>query len=356
MRSALFIILLSALAAAAQSGRVKGTPTPTPAQRPTLSGPSVLTVPQAEWPKRGAKMQPTPTPKKGDDDVIKVDAALVPIPVSAIDGDGRPLATLKLQDFILKIDGRNADIAEVSRSETPVTLAMLFDNSSSVSIIRQFEKDAAIRLLRRVIKPGRDRAGLFSVADYTRVEQPVTSDISTLVRSIELFPEPRGATALLDGIIQVAEHMGGKSGRRVIVIVSDGEDTYSKDATTMTDVIEALLMNDCQVYVVRTSEFENYRRTGSRTGNANSRTLVAETRMNDIAAQTGGAVYSPINEDEMGSAFTQIASELSQQYLLSYYPESGADSPGAYRTISVAVKGKPYAKIRSRTGYYVPKK
>jgi VWFA-related protein len=235
-------------------------------------------------------------------------------------------------------------------------MAMLFDNSSSVSLIRAFEKDAAIRFLRRVVRPGKDRVGLFSVADYTRLEQPLTSDISTLIRSIELFPEPRGATALLDGIIEVADSLHGKNGRRVVVIISDGEDTYSNDKTTLDGVLRTLLENNCQVYVVRTSEFENYKRTGDRGGNANIQALTAQTRMKEIAEQTGGAVYSPINEDEMGAAFTQIAAELARQYILSYYPENESGRAGEFRMISLSIKGKPYVNLRTRKGYYVPKK
>ena len=355
----LAIIALFAGHSSAQSGRVKGSPTPTPVPRPSLSGPSVLTVPQSQWPKRGVKIEPTPTPSpksSESDDVIKVDAPLVPIPVSVTDGDGRPLALLKLADFELKIDGKTVEIGEVTTSEMPVTMAMLFDNSSSVSIIREFEKEAAVRFLKRVVRQGKDRVGLFSVADYTRLEQPLTSDISTLIRAIEFFPEPRGATALLDGIIEAAESLRGKNGRRVVVLITDGEDTYSNDKTTLDGVLRTLLENNCQVYVVRTSEFENYKRTGDRGGNANIRALTAETRMKEIALQTGGAVYSPINADEMSAAFTQIASELSRQYILSYYPESDGDRVGEFRNITVTIKGKPYVNLRTRKGYYVPKK
>jgi len=78
--------------------------------------------------------------------------------------------------------------------------------------------------------------------------------------------------------------------------------------------------------------------------------------MIEITQQTGGAVYSPIDDDEMASAFTRIASELSQQYVLSYYPENDKDKRGEFRSIEVEVKGKPHFSIRARKGYYVPKR
>lgn len=336
----------------AQSGRAKPSPSPTPR---TITGPSVVYTPTEKVGEAPVKASPTPTPKTIDDpDVIKLDSALVPIPVSITDERGRPIDMLKLADFELKIDGKVVAIDDLARSETPIRLAMLFDNSSSVTIAREFEKQAAVRFFRRVIRPDKDLAALFSVADYTRLEQSLTKDVSMLTRAIEYFPPPEGATALLDGIIEVADYLRSAQGRRVLVIVSDGEDTYSD--RKLEDVVKALQINDVQVYIVKTTDFENYKRTGSRVGNANTRQLIAERRMLEIAQQTGGAVYSPIDEGEMKDAFERISAELSQQYILSYYPEDEADKRGSFREIAVAVKARPAAVIRTRKGYYVPKK
>ena len=300
--------------------------------------------------------KPTPTPKAPNDDVIKVDSVLIPIPVSVLDQTGKAVPTLQLKDFDLKIDGKAVEIGELARSDTPIRLAMLFDNSSSVTIAREFEKNAAVRFFRRVIRPDKDKAALFSVADYTRLEQSLTSDVSQLTQSIELFPEPKGATALLDGIIEVAEYLKSSNGRRVVVIVSDGEDTYSDPKTTLEGVVRSLQLNDCQVYVVKTKDFENFKRTGVRGGNANIRALTAERRMIELAEQTGGAVYSPIDEDEMKQAFDRISAELSQQYILSYYPEDETQKPGEFRKISLTVKDKSNMNVRTRKGYFVPKR
>ncbi|MEP6850633.1 MAG: VWA domain-containing protein, partial [Acidobacteriota bacterium] len=143
---------------------------------------------------------------------------------------------------------------------------------------------------------------------------------------------------------------------RVIVIVSDGEDTYSEITTTLEKVIKNLQLTDCQVFVVKTTDFENFKRTGQRKGNANIRALDAERRMIEITGQTGGSVYSPIDERELDDAFRQISAELSQQYILSYYPENDAGMKGAFREISVAVKTKQNVTVRTRKGYYVPKR
>lgn len=350
MKAAFLIILLAAATTLAQSGRQKATPTPTPR---SIAGPSVLSGPKgATLP--GPKVKPTPVAKTDDNgETIKVSSVLVPIPVSVLDPRGRTVKTLKLSDFELFVDGKPAEISEISRSETPIRLGMLFDNSSSVTLAREFEKEAAVRFFKRVVRPSMDLAALFSVADETIREQELTANVKLLTRAIELFPPPKGATALLDGIIDVADYLRSANGRRVIVIVSDGEDTISYK--TLEEVVKQLLTADCQVYVVNTKQFENQKRTGERGGTANLRALVAERRMLELAQQTGGAVYSPINEDELESAFAEISAELSQQYILNYYPENETGAVGDFRSISVGIKSLPGVSVRTRKGYYVKK-
>lgn len=337
----------------AQSGRIKPSESPTPTPRPK----------PVYQPTQANKNTPAPTPTPASDnnpiieddgDIVRVDSALVPIPVSVIDGQGRAVTNLKLEDFLLKIDGNNAEIGDVFRSNTPVRLALLFDNSSSVFQAREFEKKAAVRFFKRVLDPSKDLAALYSVASGVRLEQPLTKNTSDLIRAINGLAEPKGATALLDAIIESANYLQDFQGRRVIVIVSDGEDNLS-DAT-LEETVRAAQSANCQIYVVKTTEFENFKRTGERTGSANVRYLSAERRMQELASQTGGAVYSPIDERELDAAFTQISAELSQQYILSYYPQDETDKRGEFREISLTVKNGQNITIRTRKGYYVPKR
>lgn len=345
MKFTLLLIFFAALPAFAQSGRVKPTetPTPTPARTPVIA--PVPARPRISAP------TPTPTPISDEDQVETISSVLVPIPVAVLDANGRAVVNLKLGDFELRIDGKVVEIGEISRSETPVRLAMLFDNSSSVLVAREFEKKAAVRFFRRVLRPEKDLAALFTVSTITQLEQPFTRDISAIIRSIETFPPPEGATALLEGIEMAAEYLGEVEGRRVIVIVSDGDDT--KSDITFEQSLRTAQIRNVQIYVVRTTGFENYIRTGNRRGNANIRQLAAERRMQEYTRQTGGTVYLPIDEDELDEAFEQISAELSQQYVLSYYPESDEGKRGELREITVAVKNRPNLTIRTRKGYYV---
>lgn len=344
-------VILFGLAASAsmQSGRIKPGEKPTPTPRPRIVSPP----PEIDNPIKVEKVKATPTPTP-DDEVIKIDSTLVPIPVSITDAQGRAVTNLKLEDFELQVDNAPEQIADIARAQTPVRLALLFDNSSSVTQAREFEKKAAIRFFRQVIRPEKDQVALFSVAGTTRLEQPLTKNVSQLIQSIEYFPPPDGGTALLDGIIQAANYLKDYEGRRVIVIVSDGEDTLSD--STFEDTVKSVQAFNCQIYVVKTTDFENMKRTGSRAGNANIRALTAERRMQDISQQTGGTVYSPIDEDELNRAFTRISAELAEQYILSYYPDNESDKRGMFRTISLSVKNRQNLTVRTRKGYFVPKR
>jgi VWFA-related protein len=356
--AALFIIFLSSvLSVCAQSGRNKPGEKPTPTPLP----PRVVYSPSGTDPE---KVKPTPSPapsrtrvveEKDDGEVIRVESALVPIPATVTDARGRAVTNLRIEDFLLEIEGRQVEIGELTRSQLPVRLALLFDNSSSVLEAREFEKRAAVRFFRQVIRPEKDLAALFTVSTVSRLEQPLTSNVSLLVQAIEFFPKPEGATALLDGIIEAADYLRFAEGRRVIVIVSDGEDTYSDLETTLEKTVRAVQRANCQVYVVKTTEFENFKKTGLRGGNANIRSLTAERRMQEISTQTGGTVYSPIDEDELNEAFSRISAELSDQYILSYYPEENA-APGAFRNITLRVKSRKDLTVRTRKGYFVAKR
>ena len=76
--------------------------------------------------------------------------------------------------------------------------------------------------------------------------------------------------------------------------------------------------------------------------------------LREFATQTGGVVYTPTQITDLDSAFAQIAADLSQQYILSYYANDDR-MDGRYRTLSVRIITRPNMRVRARKGYY-PKK
>ncbi len=333
-----FALLIAPLAIHPQSGRQK--PPGSSTSPDTNTRARQVSKPTSQ--QRNTQSAKTDKKEDGSDDatdVVRVTANLVAVPATVVDSRGIAVTNLKLEDFELRVDGQPNTISDLSRTDTPVRMAMLFDNSGSLSESRDFEKRAAIKFFRNVLRPV-DQAAVFSVSTDVTMAEPLTNDARRLEMTIDSFGKPEGATSLFDGIIQAAAYLQPYPGRRVIVIVSDGVDTTSRADFDTT--MQRALADDCQIYVVQTGLYDN----------ANVRALAAERRMQEFSAQTGGAVYIPKSTSDLDDAFAQIAADLAQQYILSYYPAEDKRD-GKYHLIALRVKSKPNARVRARKGFVV---
>jgi Ca-activated chloride channel family protein len=361
--------LLSAATAAAtalaQSGRRSGgppaaqgkeTPTPTPVPytgriaeppratetarpEPRLRVKDKIEPPAAQGSKADGSRS---SPNDEDDEVVRISSNLVPVPASVVDAQGRIVTDLRAEDFELRVDGTVRPVGELSRSETPVSIALLFDNSSSLNATREFERKAGIEFLKSVVRSV-DRAAVYSISTQPELAQGLTNDVRALVRTVEGFGKAEGATALFDTIAAASDYLQPQRTRKVVVIVSDGTDTISD--LDFDQTMARVLADDCQVYAVQTGNSDS----------ANLRDLAGERRLQEFAAQTGGEVFKPRTHAELSAAFAQIAADLSQQYVLSYYPDSAEPRDGRFRSFTLNVKTRPDLRVRTRKGYYAPK-
>jgi len=333
-----------ALASQAQSGRRKSEQKRTPSPIDTTQAPI-----------SGSKSTPAKTPSESSkstadskagvevdpNDVVKISSNLVPVPASVFDVQGKAVTDLKLEDFELKVDGQIKPISDLNRSEAPVRMAMLFDNSGSLLASRELEKQAAKRFFSHVLRPI-DQAAIYSVSTESYIAQTLTSDVRRLEQTIDSFGRPEGGTALFDAIVQASIYLKPYGGRKVIVIVSDGSDTIS--SLDFETTMKRVLREDCEVYVVQTGLYEN----------ANIHDLAAKKRMEAITDMTGGALHIPRDPGDLETAFIEIAADLAQQYVLSYYAVDERRD-GEYHTISLSVKTRKDQRVRSRRGFYAPK-
>jgi len=341
----LLLILLALIAsavlvrdAAAQSGRLKDKTTKS--RQTPIVGPADT----SQKPSAGSKVTNDSKETGGEvdpADTVRISSNLVPIPASVVDLKGQTVTGLKLEDFELWIDGQLKSLSDITRAESPVRMAMLFDNSGSIDFAREFEKQAAMHFFRRVMR-ATDEAAIFSVETESYLAQPLTSDIRRLEQTIDNFGKPSGATSLFDAIVDAASYLRPQTGRRVIVIVSDGIETTSR--TDFETAMRRVLADSCQVFVVQTGLYNS----------ANTRALAAERRMEHFAIQTGGAAYIPRSTQDLEIVFKEIAADLAQQYVLSYYhPEHQRD--GRMHVIDLRVKLRKDVRVRARKAYYSPK-
>ena len=303
-------------------------------------------APIADPDRPGTSSSPNRPPRATDevdaDDVVKISSNLVPIPASVVDKRGNAVVNLNLEDFELRVDGELRPLSDITRSETSVRLAMLFDNSGSLDTAREFEKQAAIRFFRKVLR-AKDEAAIYSIETDSYLAQPLTNDVIRLEHTVAMFGKPEGGTSLFDAIVSATSYLRPYSGRKVVVIVSDGIETTSKNSD-FDLVMQHVLADDCQIYVVQTGLYEG----------ANLRALAAERRMEQLTGQTGGAVYLPKTTNQLDVAFDQIAADLAQQYVLSYYP-STEHRDGQLHKLDLRIKTRNDVRVRSRKGYYAPK-
>jgi Ca-activated chloride channel homolog len=320
---------------ASSQGKPKTRPGPIADPRPSSS-------PTAPNPQAPSKDSPSESSGEVDQsDIIRVSSNLVPIPASVVDAKGFAITSLRLEDFELRIDGQLKAISDLTRAETSVRLVMLFDNSGSLDLAREFEKQAAMHFFRTVLRPS-DEAAIYSVETESYLAQPLTKDIGLLQQTIASFGKPEGATSLFDAIIEASRYLRPYTGRRVLVIVSDGIETMRENDFGIT--LQEALANDCQIFVVQTGLYDG----------ANLRALAAERRMEQFASQTGGAVYIPKTHNDVDTAFQQIAADLAQQYVLSYYP-GDERRDGRFHLIDLRVRARKDVRVRARKGYYSPR-
>lgn len=314
-------------------------------EEPPSSAPATPSPQNAKRNQTGSAQNPSAGEESGEDEVVRVVSTLVPIPATVLDAQGRAVVDLKAEDFELKVDGELKSVGDVTRSETPVALTLLFDKSSSLNSARRFEVKAAATFFKRVMRPG-DRAAVYAISTDPELALPLTNDVRALVRAVESFgkrEKTKNATALFDTLIEASLYLKPHRARKVIVIVSDGVDTTS--ARDFDETLKRLLSSDCQVYAVKIGHSDN----------PNLYDLAAERRLQEFASSTGGAVFAPRNTQELEAAFKQIAADLAQQYILSYYPKDETRD-GRFRKITLSVAARPTLRVRTRKGFYAQRK
>jgi len=334
------------------------------------------------------KPKPTPTPAPTPEpeyEVIKVSSNLVVVPVSVTDLSGQPVMGLKLADFHIEEDGRAQEISQLGDPEqVPLDIALLIDVSSSVTERFAFEEQAATRFLKQVLRPN-DHATLFAIDRSPRLEQArSTGDIaSARLMTIKAATGP-SPTAFYDTVVEAARYLAlntPEQNRRVIVVISDGEDNFSKGvrdsslaAYRATQPDENDTSPAAKARMLAASE--NALQQGHRKAQAEMQQEVqkanavfysinpsgdsirlnmistrAQNAMQQLAGATGGTAFVPGVVEDLEPVFSRILNELRAQYLVQYY-SNNKSGLNAFRRIAITTPAQPQARVRAREGYY----
>ena len=270
---------------------------------------------------------------------LRVDVKLINVFVNVIDQNGAIVAGLTRDDFALAEDGRPQQISAFERqSELPLNLTLAIDTSGSVRKDMVEEADAARRFAHALLR-SKDQMSLLQFATDVRELTPFTNKVGEIDRGLGQL---RGdwATALYDAICQGSAGLGRNPGRRVLVIISDGDDTASN--ATYAQALEQALRNEVMIYSIIDVPIEA----------SAGRDLGGEHALITLAEQTGGkSIY--VSDGGLDKAFARVSNDLRTQYLLAYYPRNQEPGRDFHRIQVTIPRATPQSfNIRHRTGYY----
>jgi Ca-activated chloride channel family protein len=276
------------------------------------------------------------------DEEIVVDLRQLYVSVSRDEG---LVGDLGQGDFVIEENGTERELVTFARGDVPFTAALLLDTSVSMEGDRLRSALEAARAFLAAVDP-LDEVKLMLFGDLVRGETPFTNIPAVL--SVGLGdPEAGGGTALNDAVYLAAKRLEARSGRKVILLVSDGVDVES--VLDFRWIRPVLQRNQILLYWLRlpppTGAAPVRYYTVWRDGEGHEREIQALT---DAANASGGGVRTLADAGAVGAALAGLVRELRLQYVLGYYPVSGADDPSA-RRIAVRVKGPRGQGTRVRT-------
>lgn len=262
----------------------------------------------------------------------QVDVNLVELYTTVLDGSGHPVQGLAQEDFTVLEAGRPQKLLRFELVENlPLTLGLVLDTSGSMATRMGEAQRAAAQFLERLVRPT-DQCFALSFADRPSLLVPRTPDpeaVATALRGLQA----NGNTSLHDAIVYALYYFRGTSGRRAIVLLSDGEDTSS--AIPFRDAIEYARRSGVVIYPVGL----DVPTLGGIRG-----------KLNDLGKETGGRAFFIKKVDELASVYALIERELRNQYLLAYSSDRPAVE-GEYREVEVKL-GRSGLKARTIRGYY----
>ncbi len=256
--------------------------------------------------------------------------SLVEVYASVTDAQGNAVPDLKVSDFELRENGEPQTVTNFAAGEFPLSVAIGIDRSFSMSGTRLSLAKSAAHAFLEELRPG-DQAMILAIGSQVEVAAPLSADRSAqqvAINKLDAF----GTTGLHDAIITAIDQVQPATGRRALVLLSDGNDRYSQ--ATAIEALERARRSDVMIYPVG----------------------IGQTRaplFAELATVTGGRSLFARDGAQLSESLRSIARELRRQYLLGYTPtRPPVSGSNEWRSISVTVK-RADVRVRARDGYLV---
>jgi VWFA-related protein len=318
-----------------------GTALPLPAQQPPAQAPPLTVDRDPVRSPDGAPPAPPDLRKEGEGYVLHTDVEEVSLNCTVLHSN-QPVQNLTKENFQVFEDGVKQALISFQHNDLPVSIALVVDNSGSMSRKRPSVNKSALDLI-QASNP-QDEAFVVNFSDEAFIDQEFTSDIGKLRDGLAHI-ESKGGTALYDAVVASADKLAtdAKRPKQVLILITDGEDNAS--SLTLEQTIRRVQqLSGPVIYSI-----------GLLFGDEMSRSEVKHARraLEMLSTETGGMAFFPKDIEQIDQIAAEVARDIRSQYTLGYHSTKPTTEPG-FRRVEVTAEGKGQGKltVRTRTGYF----
>ena len=302
----------------------------------------------AQQPKAQKPVQPATT-EPGQEKPEVINVRRVRLPITVLDKRGQFVSGLAQNDFQILEDKVPQQIDSFTSEENnnlPLYVAVLMDTSPSTAGKLKFEQESAMNFIQTVVRPRKDRVLFATFDDRVTLRQDFTDRLELLDRAVFAIKKTGEKTALYDAIWQFCdEKMRSAQGRRALVVITDGEDTYSR--ADINDAIDIAQRTETTLFAISTKAGLSSAVPGVESGQVKDR---GDKDLDRLCEETGGMAFFTGDMLSLERSFSKIAKELRSQYLITYRPTNDRYD-GSYRRVDVKLSnGHENLKLRTKRG------
>jgi Ca-activated chloride channel family protein len=291
---------------------------------------------------RDAQRGQTPVPAP-QSPAFRAGVDLVSLNVTVTDGTARYVTDLEQDDFSVFEDGVKQDVTFFTKTNLPIALALMLDTSASMDSKLKTAQEAAVGFVRRL--RSQDLAEVIDFDSRVTILAPFTDNAAELEQAIRKT-SAGGSTSLYNAVYIALKDLKKlvarnveEIRRRAIVLLSDGEDTSS--LLPYDEVLDLAKRSETAIYSIGLRNSDPVENRGFKE---------AEFELRQLAQETGGRAFFPMQAADLAKIYDQISEELSSQYSLGYSSKN-ARRDGAYRRIVVRINGRQLT-ARTKLGYF----
>jgi VWFA-related protein len=284
---------------------------------------------------------------------IRIETPLVNLNVRVMDGAGRNMVDLTAVDFQIYEDGVKQELTHFTPVNAPVSLLLLMDFSFSAQNKRKMMQQAAVRFIES-LSPA-DRISIATFTTELNLGASFTTDRKKLKKVAGKFKDHPVGTKFYDSMWQSLDLFKPLSGRKAIVVLTDGSDNNLLDPEefpvkhSFKELLERIAEEDVTIYPLYFDT--EYEMVDLGRGRETRETFViARRQLNEVAEQTGGTMFRVNRIEDLKGVYERVAAELRALYSIAFSPEKPRHDD-SFRKVAVKIS-RDGARAKTRRGYY----